>query len=94
MIAPDSHVEKLKADLKALRGVLEGRSGPGDYLQWFDEFLRECELDLALHSVCDYLLEDGVGVEVSIVERIQALHALMNLDDDCVERLRSKTRVG
>lgn len=60
-------------------------------LDLFDEFVRECELGLALDSVCDYLIEPGTPrPEIAVMERIQALYLSINLDDDCVDRLRKK----
>jgi hypothetical protein len=57
----------------------------------FDEFLAANELELALHVACDFLLDSKLRlVDSSIVSRIEAAHAAMNLNDECVERLRMK----
>lgn len=81
----------LREAVSQLRPILSvGRSASG-YLALFDEFIREFELGLALHCVCDYLLEDDAGAaDRQIVDRVSALHQVMCLDDDCVFRLREK----
>ena len=56
----------------------------------FDEFIREHEWDLALHVVCDCLLEQTTPPEPAVVEQIQALHDIMKIGDSCVMKLRRK----
>ncbi len=86
--------EELRAKLTELRQVLADASDGEGYLALFDEFVRECEFDLALHNVCDYLLEPGTpAVEMETIDRIQALHVTLEVQDDCVEWLRAKNPV-
>jgi len=60
-------------------------------LKWFDEFLSENELDLALHVVCDFLLETESPPESpELSARLQSLLSKMEIVDDCVLRLRQK----
>lgn len=89
-----NRAEELRAKLRELRQVLAEASDGEGYLMLFDEFVRECEFDLALHSVCDYLLEPGTpAVEIETIDRIQALHVNLEVRDDCVKRLRAKNPV-
>jgi hypothetical protein len=44
------------AQLQSLRPILLTEHGHS-FLDLFDEFMREQEFELALHVVCDYILE-------------------------------------
>jgi len=69
-----------------LRSIPERDEKAGGYLDLFDGFVREAELGLALHAICDYLLEpDAPLAEGTVIENIQALHSSMELEDDCVD---------
>jgi hypothetical protein len=82
---------ELAARVGELRPNLIGYENAIGYLAIFDEFVRECERGLAVHTVCDYLLEPGTPrPETTVIERIQELHLSMKLDDDCVHRLHEK----
>lgn len=86
-----TRTEELRSELRELRQVLPETSDTEDYLGLFEEFVCECEFDLALHNVCDYLLEPGTpSVAMETIVRIQALHATLEVQDDCVERLKAK----
>lgn len=83
--------EELRAGVEELRPILVAEQRAHGYLSLFDEFVREAELGLALHTVCDYLLESETPrPEATTVERIRALHASMEIEDDCLDRLRQK----
>ena len=85
-------VEEIWERVKKLRPVLSGGQNAGGYLNLFDEFVRECELDLALHCVCDYLLERATPkLDRTTAEEVCSIHLAMELQDDCTERLRAKT---
>lgn len=57
----------------------------------FDEFVREWEFELALHAVCDFVLDNAFPItSETILNEIQSLHALMRIDDDCVEKLKNR----
>jgi hypothetical protein len=54
----------------------------------FDGYLEANELELALHSACDALLESPYDKpSVEVLEKIEDAHKAMDLRDDCVERL-------
>lgn len=77
--------------LQDLRAILAGKPEATGYLKFFDEFLGEGEFGLALHAVCDYLLEPGVPpVDGPTIERIRSLHASMEMTDECVDQLNAK----
>jgi len=82
--------KKLQAQLKNLRSVLVTERGEA-FRDLFDEFLEHHEFELALHTLCDFVLEsDSPPVTTTILEQIQHLHASMKINDSCVERLRKK----
>ena len=89
------HVEEavrrqLQGQLKDLRSVL-ANEGNRSFLDLFDEFVDHHEFELALHTLCDFILEsDSPRVTTTIVDQIQHLHASMELTDSCVEQLRKK----
>ena len=57
----------------------------------FDEFIREHEWELALHVVCDYLLEPKTpSAPQELIEQIESLHRGMDIQDSCVTELRRK----
>jgi hypothetical protein len=59
--------------------------------KWFDEFLDANELELALHVVCDFLLEPATpAASRQIRLEIERLHAKMEIIDNCAARLRIK----
>ena len=54
----------------------------------FDEYLEANELELALHSACDALLEGSFDKpSADVLKKVEDLHKAMDLRDDCVERL-------
>lgn len=84
-------IEEMRNSVNELRSVLAEGQGAEGYLALFDEFVRECELGLALHNVCDYLLEPGTpATSARTLERIRRLHGDMEIEDDCLERLKAK----
>ena len=81
--------KETQGELQFLRPVLLAE-GAGSALDLFDEFVREHEFDLALHVVCDFLLDsDSLQVSGSIIDQIQHLHTTMEIDDACVQQLQN-----
>jgi hypothetical protein len=81
---------ELRSQLKNLRSGLVSE-GNHSFLDLFDEFIDHHEFELALHTLCDFILEsDSPRVTTTIVDQIQHLHVSMKLTDSCVERLRKK----
>jgi hypothetical protein len=77
------------AQLQSLRPILLTEHGHS-FLDLFDEFMREQEFELALHVVCDYILEPNtLTVSNATVEEIRRLHTEMRIVDDCVEDLQN-----
>jgi hypothetical protein len=63
----------------------------GNWLDFFDEFVEHREFDLALHSICDYLLEaESPATDLAVIESLAALHESMQIEDDCIKRLLGK----
>jgi hypothetical protein len=83
-------MKELQAQLQALRPVLLTEHGHS-FLDLFDEFMQQREFGLALHAVCDFILDpDSPRVSKSILDQIQRLHAAMRIDDRCVEELQTQ----
>jgi hypothetical protein len=86
-----SHFDRVSDLLRELRAALEDHVVFRSRREWFDEFLAANELELALQTACDALLEtrsDKPSAEV--LQKIEDLHKAMELRDDCVERLISR----
>jgi hypothetical protein len=65
-----------------------------DCVALFDDFVQHSEWELALHIVCDYLLEmRSLPAPPRVVEQINALHELMQIQDACVSELRARAIV-
>ena len=82
---------ELAAEIEGLRSVFPPSEQSAVATRWFDEFLRENELELALHVVCDFLLEpEAPAASQQVQSVIEQLHTKMEIVDDCVARLRIK----
>jgi hypothetical protein len=62
----------------------------GSSAEYFDDFLRADEFDLALHVVCDLVIEESIMTSEHIVASIDELHQLMVIHDDCVTKIRKR----
>jgi hypothetical protein len=80
---------ELKAQLQELKdGLSEGVDLKRSQL--FDELMREHEFGLALHLLCDYLLEPTTQPAApTIVKLVEKLHASMQIVDNCVANLHA-----
>jgi hypothetical protein len=78
--------------LDELRSVFDRKTVKQDgYLRAFDEFMEENEFVVALHVLCDFLLEpEYSAIEPSLVDKIAEIHRILQLEDYCVELLNSK----
>jgi hypothetical protein len=82
----------MKAKLVPFREVLP-TGGDVNWSEIFDEFVQQHEWELALHVVCDYLLEPTAqAASEAVIQRIQSLHAAMGIEDTCVADLRGKAK--
>jgi hypothetical protein len=84
--------EEVNEKLARLRAMLS-TAGGFNSSEVFDEFVREHEWGLALHVVCDYLLEPTAqAAPEAVIQQIQSLHAAMGIEDTCVADLRGKAQ--
>ena len=82
----------MKAKLSPLRTVLS-TGGDVKWSELFDEFVEQHEWELALHAVCDYLLEPTtLAPPAAVIQQIQILHEAMRIEDTCVADLRGKAK--
>jgi len=87
-----SHFRDVADQLKTLEKVFSTGPEGSKYMGFFEEYLAVNELELALHAVCDFLLEPTTpAVDEATLGRIETLHKLMQLDDDCAPRLKEKS---
>jgi hypothetical protein len=87
-----AYLKAVATGLSELRYVF---SKDDDWRKLFDEFIREYEFELALHVICDYLLEPEIQIpHDSILEKISSLHSTMQVEDDCLTKLRAKKDAG
>jgi hypothetical protein len=83
-------LEEVKEGIRTLRPILEDRAAI-EYLNLFDKFMAEWELGLAFQCVCDYLNEPHVPApDAKTLDRLYVLHSAMEMEDDCVDLLRTK----
>jgi hypothetical protein len=81
-----AHFEDLRVGLSPLRRLLGE-----DRERWFDEYMDHNEFGLALHVVCDSLLEEKeLVVDDRTIEAIETLHEKMQLVDACGTQLRQR----
>jgi hypothetical protein len=72
----------------------EGPEGQ-KYRSFFSEELDANELEVALHAVCDFLLESSTTpISASVVDQIEVLHKKMAIEDDCTAKLRHRLEAG
>ena len=84
-----AHYVELANRIAKLRPVIT--SAGEEALELFDEFLRENELDLALHVACDYLVESPFNrISPSILNEIHNLHEILGQKDECIKNLEAK----
>jgi hypothetical protein len=81
--------------LEALRSIFPPYPKGETYGALFHEFLENREFGLALHVLCDFLLEpDAPPPSETEFHEIATLHALMEVQDDSLLRLRGKRQAS
>jgi hypothetical protein len=82
--------EEMKEALARLRAALS-TGGGFNSSEIFDEFIQEHEWGLALHVLCDYLLQPTTqAASTAVIQQIRTLHEAMGIEDACVADLRVK----
>jgi hypothetical protein len=85
-----AHYDRVSALLLELRTALQDDPSFLRQRTFFDEYLSENELELALHAACDALLEKPRrACSEEVVKLISDAHNAMELHDGCVEALRA-----
>lgn len=88
------HYAELARRLHSLRPLFSLNEGIPSYRTYFDEALDANEFELALSSLCDFLLEPTTPAIASAeIEEIGALFRAMNLEDDRISVLRGISRL-
>jgi hypothetical protein len=82
---------ELRIRLETLRPIFPSERKGETFCGLFDEFLENREFGLALEVLCDFLLEpDAPPPSETEFNEIAELHALMEVQDDCLLLLRDK----
>ena len=86
-----THYRILGERLERLKGLVSD----ADRRRYFEESLAANELEVALHALCNFLLEPGAPpVSGTALHEIESLHAEMRIVDDCARRLAEKRRAS
>jgi hypothetical protein len=86
----NTHFRDLHNRLGVLRELFDAEES-SEHLKFFDEYLSVNEFELALHALCNFLLESTTpAVDEIALKEIQALHIQMELEDDCTRQLTAK----
>jgi hypothetical protein len=86
---------ELRTRLETLRPIFPSGGKGETFCALFDEFLENREFGLALEVLCDFLLEPDVPPPSETeFNEIALLHALMEKQDDCLQRLRDKRQLS
>ena len=88
------HYAALTKQLRSLRQLFSLNERDSSLRAYFDESLDANEFEIALSALCNYLLEPTTpGIASAEVEKIDAAFRAMDLDDDRVAELRSKSQI-
>jgi hypothetical protein len=80
--------------LMALRPLFSLNENLASYRDFFDELLEANEFEVALHALCDFLMEPGIpGIGLEEIEEIEKIHQRMKLEDNCGTGLRAKSKL-
>jgi hypothetical protein len=86
-----AYYREISSRLREMIGLFDDQPGGASYRGYFEETLDANELEIALHALCNFLLETKTRpVAESVIVQIQALHGAMGLEDECVSRLKQK----
>ncbi|MGC1620825.1 MAG: MafI family immunity protein, partial [Candidatus Acidiferrum sp.] len=84
----EAHWAVLRTRLEVLRRIFPKGPREETFGALFDEFLEHREFGLALEVLCDFLLEpDAPPPSETEFNEIAMLHALMEVQNDCLLRL-------
>ena len=87
------HYEALKRNLLELRPLFSLDGNQLGYLQYFDEELDANEFEIALHALCNFLLEPTTPeTSPKVIEKVEVIHQMMELEDGCGLALRAKSK--
>jgi hypothetical protein len=85
------HFDRVIVMLRPLRAVFENNGTVSPQRKFFDEYLDANELELALDTVCDFILESPTPMaDTSVLARIEDAFRAMELQDDRLGKVRSK----
>ena len=81
--------QEMVRKLASLKPLLS--TGGDDVNRLFDDFVREHEWELAMHLICDYLMEPkSQAASTAVIQQIETLHKTMGIVDTCVANLLAK----
>lgn len=82
--------KEIEAQLQLLRHALfPYKEKP--LVDLFDEFMAQREYELALHTVCDFLLGPAAPLaSEAVLQQIRALHSVMGIEDGCADEVQKR----
>jgi len=87
----NAYYREINAALAEMKWLFDDQPKAAGYREYFEETLDANELEIALHTLCNFLLETTTRpVPESVIAQIHAVHAAMGLQDQCVSQLREK----
>ena len=89
-----AHFDRVSTLLRDLGTTLQDDSSFRRHRSRFHEYLDQNELELALHAVCDGLMESSTHCSEEVVRMIDDAHTGMGLHDSCAEALRERQRAS
>jgi hypothetical protein len=88
------HYANLTRQLQSLRPLFSLNENLSSFRVYFDEELDANEFEVALSTLCDFLLEPSTpGIASAELEKIDAAFRAMNLGEDCTSALKGKSQV-
>ena len=84
--------ERMTVSLLELKPLL--RNANQQTRDFFDEWIDNYEFGLAFDLICDFLLQaDSVTMDQATLDKLIDLHAVMEMPDDGIQKLRRKYRL-
>jgi hypothetical protein len=88
------HFIEVNQILLPLQSAFNSNPEGGRRREYFLESVEANEFEIALHALCDFLLEhQDASVTEDLLARIDELHKKMEIDDECVIKLKSRHRI-
>ncbi len=86
-----AYYREMREKLGQMKSLFGNQPEADGYKRHFEESVAANELEVALHSLCDFLFEPSTRpVSEATVNEIANFHAAMGIEDACSSKLRAK----